>query len=205
MANRKRRKKESPVKAVFLALIAVVIMVCAVSVVMSVYRKISKDYENLEQSISSSETTGETIAIENGVATGWQLTDDGYRYVNEDETYVTDTWKLIDGLLYHFDENGIMSTGELSQEGQKFTFSDKGYLKDIQADLSWQPESTGENLDSLVKANAFFCYLGEADGPFKPIMYRKATETKVMTLGGESAPERTTRNSMRAICAALAA
>ena len=68
MANRKRRKKESPVKAVFLALIAVVIMVCAVSVVMSVYRKISKDYENLEQSISSSETTGETIAIENGVA-----------------------------------------------------------------------------------------------------------------------------------------
>ena len=70
MANRKRRKKESPVKAVFLALIAVVIMVCAVSVVMSVYRKISKDYENLEQSISSSETTGETIAIENGVATG---------------------------------------------------------------------------------------------------------------------------------------
>lgn len=198
MASRKRRKKESPVKAVFLALIAVVIMVCAVSVVMSVYRKISKDYENLEQSISSSETPGETIAIENGVVTGWQLTDDGYRYVNEDETYATDTWKLIDGLLYHFDENGIMSTGELSQEGQKFTFSDKGYLKDIQADLSWQPESTGENLDSLVKANAFFCYLGEADGPFKPIMYRKATETKVMTLGGESAPERTTRNSMRA-------
>ena len=128
MANRKRRKKESPVKAVFLALIAVVIMVCAVSVVMSVYRKISKDYENLEQSISSSETPGETIAIENGVVTGWQLTDDGYRYVNEDETYATDTWKLIDGLLYHFDENGIMSTGELSQEGQKFTFSDKGYF-----------------------------------------------------------------------------
>ena len=86
MANRKRRKKESPVKAVFLALIAVVIMVCAVSVVMSVYRKISKDYENLEQSISSSETTGETIAIENGVATGWQLTDDGDRYVHEAET-----------------------------------------------------------------------------------------------------------------------
>ena len=69
MASRKRRKKESPVKAVFLALIAVVIMVCAVSVVMSVYRKISKDYENLEQSISSSETPGETIAIENGVVT----------------------------------------------------------------------------------------------------------------------------------------
>ena len=100
MANRKRRKKESPVKAVFLALIAVVIMVCAVSVVMSVYRKISKDYENLEQSISSSETPGETIAIENGVVTGWQLTDDGYRYVNEDETYATDTWKLILSLIH---------------------------------------------------------------------------------------------------------
>lgn len=122
MASRKRRKKESPVKAVFLALIAVVIMVCAVSVVMSVYRKISKDYENLEQSISSSETPGETIAIENGVVTGWQLTDDGYRYVNEDETYVTDTWKLIDGLLYHFDENGIMSTGELSRRGRNLHF-----------------------------------------------------------------------------------
>lgn len=197
MGSRKRRKKESPVKSVFLALIAVFIMVCAVSVVMSVYRKISKDYENLEQSMAS-ESTGETIAIENGVVTGWQLTDDGYKYLNEDGTYVTGTWKLIDGLLYHFDENGMMATGEWSQEGQKFICSEKGYLKDIQADLSWQPENTGENLDSLVKANAFFCYLGEADGPFKPIMYRKATETKVMTLGGESRPERTTRNSMRA-------
>ncbi len=197
MGSRKRRKKESPVKSVFLALIAVFIMVCAVSVVMSVYRKISKDYENLEQSMAS-ESTGETIAIENGVVTGWQLTDGGYKYLNEDGTYVTDTWKLIDGLLYHFDENGMMAAGEWSREGQKFICSEKGYLKDIQADLSWQPENTGENLDSLVKANAFFCYLGEADGPFKPIMYRKATETKVMTLGGESKPERTTRNSMRA-------
>lgn len=197
MGNRRKRKKESPFKTVLLALAAVFIMVCAVSVVVAVFQKISKDYEKLDL-LKPSESADETITIETEAPIGWRLTDDGYMFYNADETYVKNTWKAIDGFLYHFDASGIMTTGEWSDEGQIFTFSDKGYLKDIQADLSWKPEQTGENLDSLVKANAYFCFLGEADGPFKPIMYRKAVESQVMMLGGETAPEKTTRNSMRA-------
>ena len=197
MANRRKRKKESSAKTLFLALIAIVVMVCAVSVVVSVFKKISTDYEELDLK-KPSESSSETIAIDNEPVTGWSQTEDGYVYINEDQTYVKDTWKEIDGFLYHFDENGIMATGEWSSEGQIFTCSDKGYLKDIQTDLSYQPPSTGENLDSLVKANAFWCYLGESDGAFKPILYRKATENKVLTLGGEAFAERTTRNSMKA-------
>lgn len=136
-----------------------------------------------------------TIAIENGVATGWQLTDDGYRYVNEDETYVTDTWKLIDGLLYHFDENGYQRPpGIIPGRGRNLHFRTR--LSDIQADLSWQLESTGENCQPR-KATAFFCYLGRRTGRLS-LQYRKATETKVMPWRRERAGSAHTRNSMRA-------
>ncbi len=197
MANRRKRKKESSAKTLFLALIAIVVMVCAISIVVSVFKKISGDYEALDLR-KPTETSSETIAIENEPVTGWKQTDDGYVYINEDQSYVKDTWKEIEGFLYHFDENGIMATGEWSSEGQIFTCSDKGYLKDIQTDLTYQPPGNGENLDSLVKANAFWCYLGESDGAFKPILYRKATENKILTMGGEAFAERTTRNSMKA-------
>ena len=130
MGNRRKRKKESPFKTVLLALAAVFIMVCAVSVVVAVFQKISKDYEKLDL-LKPSESADETITIETEAPIGWRLTDDGYMFYNADETYVKDTWKEIDGFLYHFDASGSMTTGEWSDEGQIFTFSDKGYLKDL--------------------------------------------------------------------------
>ena len=50
-----------------------------------------------------------------------------------------------------------------------------------------------------MRTNAFWCYLRAEDtGLFKTILYRKTVENKVVVLGEESAPEKTTRNSMRA-------
>lgn len=42
-------------------------------------------------------------------------------------------------------------TGQWEHEGQMYTFHDtKGYLKDIQVDLSYVPDNTGENLTVLL-------------------------------------------------------
>lgn len=198
--SRRRKKRESPVKMVFLILIAVVVMMAAIYVVTSVIGKIRSDYEQLDFS-KEEETIDITIDTDEEPTVGWNETDQGWMYYLDQKNYVTDQWKEVDGYLYYFGENGIMATGEFKQEGQIFTLHDtKGYLKDIEVDLDYVPDNGGENLDSLVRTNAFWCYLKEDEGTslFKTILYRKTVENKVMVLGGETTPERTTRNSMRA-------
>lgn len=198
--NRRRKKKESPVKMVFLMLIAIMVMAAAIYVVISVFGKIKSDYNQLDFS-KEEETTHITIDTDEKPKAGWNETDEGWKYYLDEKNLVTDQWKVIDGFLYHFGDDGIMDTGEWKEEGQIFTLHDtKGYLKNIETDLDYVPESTGENLDSLVRTNAFWCYLKEEEGagPFKTILYRRTVENKVMELGGEVSPERTTRNSMRA-------
>ena len=198
--NRQRKKKESAVKMIFLILIAVLVMTAAIYVVVRVFGKISSDYKELDFS-KAEETTHIEIDTDEGPKAGWYETDEGWRYYLDEKNFVTDAWKEIGGYLYHFGEDGFMITGEWKQEGQIFTFHDtKGYLKKIGTDLDYVPESTGENLDSLVRTNAFWCFLKDEEGTglFKTIMYRRTVENKIMVLGGESAPERTTKNSMRA-------
>lgn len=168
--------------------------------VVRVFGKISSDYKELDFS-KAEETTHIEIDTDEGPKAGWYETDEGWRYYLDEKNFVTDAWKEIGGYLYHFGEDGFMITGEWKQEGQIFTFHDtKGYLKKIGTDLDYVPESTGENLDSLVRTNAFWCFLEDEEGTglFKTIMYRRTVENKIMVLGGESAPERTTKNSMRA-------
>lgn len=198
MAGRRRKKKDTPVKTVVLAVAAALVLIFAVFVVLRVVNKIKTDYNSLDDTVAVST---EALTVEGGQEKeeyGWILTEEGYRYRFEDGSFAEDSWQEIDGLLYRFDGDGYMYEGEWKEEGQIFTCSPKGYLKDIQPDFSYVPEETGEELDSLVKVDTFWCYLGEADGPFKPILYRKATEQQVMTLGGEAAPERSTSNSLRA-------
>lgn len=196
--NKKQKKKDSAVSSVFLILIAALVLVAAVYVIFTVFRKISTDYRNLEH-FQETESQGTTIEIEEVEKQGWNDTEEGWKYLMNDGQYATEQWLEIEGFLYYFDKQGIMVTGEWKQEGQLYTCHDtKGYLKDIQVDLDYVPESTGENLDSLVRTNAFWCYLSDEDtGLFKTILYRKTVENKVKPLGDENNPEKTTRNSMR--------
>ena len=198
--SRRRKKKDSPIKSVFLIIMAAIIMMAAVYVIMSVVGKIRSDYKNLDFTTEEKEMPSITIDTKDEPKAGWNETAKGWMYYLDEKEYVTDQWKDIEGFLYYFDSDGIMATGELKQEGQTYTCHDtKGYLKNIQIDPDYVPESTGENLDSLVRTNAFWCYLRTEDtGLFKTILYRKTVENKVVVLGGESAPEKTTRNSMRA-------
>lgn len=198
--DRRRKKKESPIKMVFLIMIAVLVMVAAIYVVISVFGKISSDYKQLDFS-KEEETMDLTIDTDEEPSVGWNETGHGWMYYLDEKSFVENQWKDIDGFLYYFDGDGFMVTGQLRQDGQIYTLHDtKGYLKNIEVDLDYVPESTGENLDSLVRTNAFWCFLKEEEGIglFKTILYRKTVENKIMVLGGETSPEKTTRNSMRA-------
>lgn len=196
MDRNNRRKKDSSFQAVLMMIIAVAVVLCAIFVIVMVFQKIRGDYKELEEEIRET-SQEESTAIETEASSGWVETEDGFVYLLEDGSRVKDTWQEIDGFLYYFDEEGIMAQGEWSMDGQIFTCSQKGYLKDIQFDFSYVPDSMGETVDSLVKVNSYWCYLGESDGPFKPILYRKATEDEVMNLGGEENPEYSTRYSLR--------
>ena len=197
MARRKKRQ-DSPVKTVVLILAAIVVMSAAIFVVVGIVGKIRSDYQRIEIA-TKEESTGEAIEIEKEERLGWNQTEEGWIYLLDEETRASDQWLEIEGFLYSFDEDGIMRTGEWSSEGQIYTLHEtKGYLQEIQTDLNYVPEDTGEDLDSLVRTNAFWCYLDDEDtGVFKTILYRKTVENKVLPLGDADAPEKTTRYSMR--------
>ena len=59
--SRRRKKKDSPIKTVFLIIMAAVIMTAAVYVVMSVVGKIRSDYKNLDFSTEQKEMPSITI------------------------------------------------------------------------------------------------------------------------------------------------
>ena len=197
--DKRRKKKDSAVASVFLILVAALVVIAAVYVIFSVFSKISMDYKKLEK-LQETESQGTTIEIEKVEKQGWNDTDEGWKYLMDDGQYAAQQWLEVEGFLYYFDEQGIMVTGQWEKDGQIYTCHDtKGYLKDIQVDLNYVPESNGENLDSLARTNAFWCYLNDEDtGLFKTILYRKTVENKVKPLGDENNPEKTTRNSMRA-------
>ena len=197
MARRKKRQ-DSPVKTVVLILAAIVVMSAAIFVVVGIVGKIRSDYQRIEIA-TKEESTGEAIEIEKEERLGWNQTEEGWIYLLDEETRASDQWLEIEGFIYSFDEDGIMRTGEWSSEGQIYTLHEtKGYLQEIQTDLNYVPEDTGEDLDSLVRTNAFWCYLDDEDtGVFKTILYRRTVENKVLPLGDADAPEKTTRYSMR--------
>ena len=197
----RRRKSDSSGKTILLVLLAAFFLIAAIYVVVQVIGTIHKDYSLIEQKEDSSIETAQTIEIEHEEETqGWNETERGWTYKLDDETWATDQWLEIEGFLYHFNEDGIMNQGKWQKEGQIYTCHDvKGYLKNIETDLDYVPDDKGENLDSLARTNAFWCFLDDEDtGIFKTILYRKTVENKVKPLGDENAPERTTKYSLRA-------
>lgn len=197
----RRRKSDSNGKTILLVVLAAFFLITAIYVIVQVIGTIHKDYSLIEQIDESQTETAQTIEIEKEEdKLGWNETGEGWRYKLDDETYAADQWMEIEGFLYHFNKDGIMHQGEWQEEGQIYTCHDvKGYLKNIQTDLDYVPDDKGENLDSLARTNAFWCFLDDEDtGILKTILYRKTVENKVKPLGDENAPERTTKYSLRA-------
>ena len=136
----RRRKKDSGLKTALLLIVAIIFMIMAISVIVIVFGKIHSDYEKLDMTKASEQQTLEVPAVETTQTDqlGWEETEDGWKYKIDEKTYAVDQWLEIKGFLYHFDDKGIMATGQWKGDGQIFTCHDvKGYLKNIEPDPNY--------------------------------------------------------------------
>ena len=99
----RRRKKESGLKTALLMIAAIIFMIMAISVVVIVFGKIHSDYEKLDMTKASEQKTLEIPAVETEKETdqtGWEETEDGWKYKTNEKTYASDQWLEIKGFLY---------------------------------------------------------------------------------------------------------
>lgn len=203
--NRKRRKgqriRTSYIWAGIMSVCALAALFAAVWVVMTVYETIVGDSSQWVAESSAAETS--ELEIDAEPVAGWITEDGGTRYLDDEGNYLSDQWIVSAEKLYYLDADGYMAVDDVSMDGQVFSFNEDGVLTDIQLDTGWAGltgDDNLQNLDSLVKSNAFWCYLGsDADdtGIFRPIYYRKTTETEANVLGSEENPEMSTHNSLQ--------
>ena len=203
--NRKRRKgqriRTSYIWAGIMSVCALAALFAAVWVVMTVYETIVGDSSQWTAESSAAETS--ELEIDAEPVAGWITEDGGTRYLDDEGNYLSDQWIVSAEKLYYLDADGYMAVDDVSMDGQVCSFNEDGVLTDIQLDTGWAGltgDDNLQNLDSLVKSNAFWCYLGsDADdtGIFRPIYYRKTTETEANVLGSEENPEMSTHNSLQ--------
>lgn len=203
--NRKRRKgqriRTSYIWAGIMSVCALAALFAAVWVVMTVYETIVGDSSQWTAESSAAEIS--ELEIDAEPVAGWITEDGGTRYLDDEGNYLSDQWIVSAEKLYYLDADGYMAVDDVSMDGQVFSFNEDGVLTDIQLDTGWAGltgDDNLQNLDSLVKSNAFWCYLGsDADdtGIFRPIYYRKTTETEANVLGSEENPEMSTHNSLQ--------
>ena len=203
--NRKRRKgqriRTSYIWAGIMSVCALAALFAAVWVVMTVYETIVGDSSQWTAESSAAETS--ELEIDAEPVAGWITEDGGTRYLDDEGNYLSDQWIVSVEKLYYLDADGYMAVDDVSMDGQVFSFNEDGVLTDIQLDTGWAGltgDDNLQNLDSLVKSNEFWCYLGsDADdtGIFRPIYYRKTTETEANVLGSEENPEMSTHNSLQ--------
>ncbi len=203
--NRKRRKgqriRTSYIWAGIMSVCALAALFAAVWVVMTVYETIVGDSSQWAAESSAAETS--ELEIDAEPVAGWITEDGGTRYLDDEGNYLSDQWIVSAEKLYYLDADGYMAVDDVSMDGQVFSFNEDGVLTDIQLDTGWAGltgDDNLQNLDSLVKSNEFWCYLGsDADdtGIFRPIYYRKTTETEANVLGSEENPEMSTHNSLQ--------
>ena len=179
---------------------ALAALFAAVWVVITVYEKIAGDSREWAKADPTAETT--VLEIETEEIFGWITDESGSRYREEDGSFAANAWKIWDNKLYYLKEDGYMACEEVKTGGQIFSFREDGALEDIRQDRTWEGltgDDNLQNLNSLVKSNEFWCYLSSDPvytGSFKPICYRKTTETREEVLGGAN-PEFSTKNSMQ--------
>ena len=203
--NRKRRKgqriRTSYIWAGIMSVCALAALFAAVWVVMTVYETIVGDSSQWTAESSAAETS--ELEIDAEPVAGWITEDGGTPYLDDEGNYLSDQWIVSAEKLYYLDADGYMAVDDVSMDGQVFSFNEDGVLTDIQLDTGWAGltgDDNLQNLDSLVKSNEFWCYLGsDADdtGIFRPIYYRKTTETEANVLGSEENPEMSTHNSLQ--------
>ena len=59
---------------------------------------------------------------------GWENTDRGWKYKESDGSYVTNTWKQVDGIWYFFDGEGYITTSWRQIDGVWYFFNASGAM-----------------------------------------------------------------------------
>ncbi len=69
--------------------------------------------------------TYEVVTYKNGE---WKKDEFGTKYVNQDGTFPSELWLMIDGTTYHFDSAGYITTGWLASGSNYYYFDENGKL-----------------------------------------------------------------------------
>ncbi len=201
MTNRRgKKKKETYLWNTIMVICAICTILLAVLVVVTVFNKIKKDSSQWE---IGEESTSSELVIETEAVYGWVETEEGTKFREEDGSFAQNTWKEWNQGLYYLNEEGIMEkSNSIALDGQIFTFSDTGILKDIQIDSSYtamSPEEQETGKESIVRSSEFYAYLdtnSSYEGEFYPIVYKKSASETEEYLGGERVPEVSSENSL---------
>lgn len=59
---------------------------------------------------------------------GWENTDRGWKYKESNGSYVTNTWKQVDGIWYYFDGEGHIATSWRQIDGAWYFFNSSGAM-----------------------------------------------------------------------------
>ena len=62
------------------------------------------------------------------VKAGWKNDEKGYKYQRANESFAKDEWEPVNGIWYHFDENGYMQTGWLNLDGTWYYLNADGSM-----------------------------------------------------------------------------
>ena len=95
----------------------------------------------------------ETPAPTPEVKAGWKKDEKGTKYQRANGSFAKDEWEPVNGIWYHFDENGYMQTGWLNLDGTWYYLNDDGSMaKDtwigtyyVDASGSWVVEGWQNN------------------------------------------------------------
>ena len=70
----------------------------------------------------------ETPAPTPEVKAGWKKDEKGTKYQRANGSFAKDEWEPVNGIWYHFDENGYMQTGWLNLDGTWYYLNDDGSM-----------------------------------------------------------------------------
>jgi len=144
-ASEKRRKRQR-IRRIRMAIkIAVYVLFAAIAVgavwgIVSLFKKDDVKVPVQENAIQAeveedvlvpdeSEDAQASTYVGVGGKSGWNVDENGWWYLNDDETVFTNSWQTIDGNTYYFDENGYMLTGWHQVDGKYYFFKPDGTVE----------------------------------------------------------------------------
>lgn len=203
MERRRRRQRIRRIRMAIKIFIYTLIAVLIGVVVWAVASRFIKP-EEADKTIPSVDAVTEESAVEEvtavkspytgtGGRNGWNVDENGWWYLNDDETIFTSGWQTIDGNEYYFDEYGYMATGWKQVDGEYYLFGQDGLMEPDATEklvaLTYDDgpsNHTDRLLDCLVEngAKATFFVVGTQIEEFPEVL--KRTEELGMEIGSHT-------------------